>query len=393
MSFKMKRAGMNLRSTTGIQPQLSNVQSSPFKQAPVPQVTMGDNGEVQANLDTPAVPPTEPTTGDDGSFGRACKGINDGSTQVDTVTGKKIKCTRSTDPNYTPPVTTEGTEGTEATSDVGTGRVEGPGGTTPRTNILTPREMRRNQRMVRLSSRGNEDAKRLANRNIRQAVRRGESPDQGDLDILSGKSLGNLDGINVMQDSTGTTNLWTKQKTAAFQQNPGGEEMDPEVYQAELMKQAQTLSESGDYGDGDMQKMMDEAAKLTKAGLNVGEDGKQYDAGQYLTNRTRRTMKRYDADMKDAGDYKDNKKSQKKKDRHARQVKNISSDLKQVVDSDGNFNPKNEAGMSKKKYDRKKRRITKKGGDVSAFKKKGSPMHMTVNVTKPSYKMGGFGSK
>jgi len=389
MSFKMKRAGMNLRSTTGIQPQLSNVQSSPFKQAP--QVTMGEDGLVQANFDVEGTEGTPAVSGDDGAFGRACKGINDGSTQVDPVSKRPIKCTR--DPNYVPPVATEAVEGTEATSDVGTGRVEGPGGTTPRTNILTPREMRRNQRMVRLSSRGNEDAKRLANRNIRQAVRRGESPDQGDLDILSGKSLGNLDGVNVMQDSTGTTNLWTKQKTAAFQQNPGGEEMDPEVYQAELMKQAQTLSESGDYGDGDMQKMMDEAAKLTKAGLNVGEDGKQYEAGQYLTNRTRRTMKRYDADMKDAGDYKDNKKSQKKKDRHARQVKNISGDLKQVVDSDGNFNPKNEAGMSKKKYDRKKRRITKKGGDVSAFKKKGSPMHMTVNVTKPSYKMGGFGSK
>ena len=49
--------------------------------------------------------------------------------------------------------------------------------------------------------------------------------------------------------------------------------------------------------------------------------------------------------------------------------------------------------MSKKEYDRLKRKITKRRGDKSAFKQKDSPINMTVNITKPSYKMGGFGSK
>ena len=57
------------------------------------------------------------------------------------------------------------------------------------------------------------------------------------------------------------------------------------------------------------------------------------------------------------------------------------------------YDPNNEEGMSKRKYDQLKRKITKRRGDNSAFKKKDSPINMTVNITKPSYKMGGFGSK
>ena len=49
--------------------------------------------------------------------------------------------------------------------------------------------------------------------------------------------------------------------------------------------------------------------------------------------------------------------------------------------------------MSEKEYLKLKRKITKKRGDKSAFKQKDSPINMTVNITKPSYKMGGFGSK
>jgi hypothetical protein len=57
------------------------------------------------------------------------------------------------------------------------------------------------------------------------------------------------------------------------------------------------------------------------------------------------------------------------------------------------YDPNNEEGMSKRKYDQLKRKITKRRGDKSAFKQKDSPINMTVNITKPSYKMGGFGSK
>ncbi len=57
------------------------------------------------------------------------------------------------------------------------------------------------------------------------------------------------------------------------------------------------------------------------------------------------------------------------------------------------YDPNNKEGMSKRKYDLLKRKITKRRGDKSAFKQKDSPINMTVNITKPSYKMGGFGSK
>ena len=52
---------------------------------------------------------------------------------------------------------------------------------------------------------------------------------------------------------------------------------------------------------------------------------------------------------------------------------------------------KDNDGMSDKRIARIKKRIKKKGGTPA--KQLASPMNMTVNVTKPSYKMGGFGSK
>ena len=44
-------------------------------------------------------------------YTRACGKKDDGKTRVDSETGRKIKCSRSPDPDYTPPEDTEGTEG------------------------------------------------------------------------------------------------------------------------------------------------------------------------------------------------------------------------------------------------------------------------------------------
>ena len=414
----MKRSGMNLRSTTSIQPKLTDVQlggfmaddTSPLKQI---QVSNNEEGGVDAIEEAtlegdPSFEPGKPSSGSDACAdpnSAACKAYKDDQAKKETdpcYQYTKANPSRTCGEGYTlNPNPTGGDMGSccmkagesSTSEDTGTARVEQGGGTTPRTNILTPREMRRNMRMMRLSSDGNERLKKKANRNIRQAIRRGEAPDQGDMDILSGKALGSLDGINIQQDSTGTTNIWTKQRTSAFQQNPGGEKIDPVVYQEQLKKEADILAASGDYGgeEGDSQKMMDQARLNTEKNLSTDSSGTKYEDGQYMTDRTKRTMRRNNADMSKTG--KKRGQSQKKMDRNARSVTKYTAKLK-GASKNGKFDPDNEAGMSKKQYDRINRKYRDKSTDnKSPFKKKESPMHMTVNLTKPSYKMGGFGSK
>jgi hypothetical protein len=421
MAFKMKRSGMNLRSTTSIQPKLTDVQlggfmaddTSPLKQTNPPiQVSTNEKGGVDAITKAtlegdPIFPPETPSTSDacEDPNSAACKEYNthkelegkDPCYQYDWNGGSQ-SCGEGYERNPNPTGGDRNTccmkAGQSSTSeDTGTARVEQGGGTTPRTNILTPREMRRNMRMMRFASDGNERLKKKANRNIRQAIRRGETPDQLDMDILSGKALGNMDGINIQQDSTGTTNIWTKQRTSAFQQNPGGEKIDPVVYQEQLKKEADILAASGEYGneEGDAQKMMDQARLNTEKNLSTDSSGTKYEDGQYMTDRTKRTMRRNNADMSKTG--KKRGQSQKKMDRNARSVTKYTAKLK-GASKNGKFDPDNEAGMSKKQYDRINRKYRDKSTDnKSPFKKKESPVHMTVNVTKPSYKMGGFGSK
>ena len=414
----MKRSGMNLRSTTSIQPKLTDVQlggfmaddTSPLKQI---QVSNNEEGGVDAIEEAtlegdPSFEPGKPSSGSDACAdpnSAACKAYKDDQAKKETdpcYQYTKANPSRTCGEGYTlNPNPTGGDMGSccmkagesSTSEDTGTARVEQGGGTTPRTNILTPREMRRNMRMMRFASDGNERLKKKANRNIRQAIRRGEAPDQVDMDILSGKALGSLDGINIQQDSTGTTNIWTKQRTSAFQQNPGGEKIDPVVYQEQLKKEADILAASGDYGgeEGDSQKMMDQARLNTEKNLSTDSSGTKYEDGQYMTDRTKRTMRRNNADMSKTG--KKRGQSQKKMDRNARSVTKYTAKLK-GASKNGKFDPDNEAGMSKKQYDRINRKYRDKSTDnKSPFKKKESPMHMTVNLTKPSYKMGGFGSK
>ena len=413
----MKRSGMNLRSTTSIQPKLTDVQfggfmaddTSPLKQI---KVEKNPDGGVDANqtigAETPPefateTPPTSDACEDPNSA--ACKQYNIHAERVEKDpcyqydwNGGSQSCGEGYERNPSPVGGDRNTccmkAGQSSTSeDTGTARVEQGGGTTPRTNILTPREMRRNMRMTRFATDGRERLKRKANRNIRQAIRRGEAPDRLDLDILSGKALGSMDGINIMQDSTGTTNIWTKQRTSAFQQNPGGEKIDPVVYQEQLKKEADILAASGEYGneEGDAQKMMDQARLNTEKNLGTDSSGTKYEDGQYMTDRTKRTMRRNNADMSKTG--KKRGQSQKKMDRNARYVTKYTAKLKSAS-KNGKFDPDNKAGMSKKQYDRINRKYRDKSTDnKTPFKKKETPLHMTVNVTKPSYKMGGFGSK
>jgi hypothetical protein len=399
MGFKMRRSGMSLRSTTRIQPQLTNLQanqSSPLHQEQVDatfdgsqvQQSRGDNNEVVLDGSRPG----EGGRGSDGAFGRACGSRNDGSVGTDPQTGKRFKCSR--DPNYVRPTETEGFEDEESYSlSMDTPETSG--------NMLTPREMRRNYRATDIFRRRQEDLIRRANKDYRQAIRRGETPPPGVMKILSGEYLGNMDGVNQGQASTGTTNLFTGQRTIKYNPKTGGGKKDlNDALAAETARLIAAKKESGEKFE--LSEIKEQAQQTVSD--NFIKEGKVnvYNPGQYLSKRSRSLSDNRGLTPDDFGDYGLKGRSTRKKDYDARKVTGYTEDLmKGVIENqnakDGEpkyqYDPNNEEGMSKRKYDQLKRKITKKRGDNSAFKKKDSPINMTVNITKPSYKMGGFGSK
>jgi len=396
MAFKMKRAGMNLRSTTSVSPQLTQL-GSPLRQEIVRDettVTKSDdpNEEVEfvgVNLGT------EGTEANTDPIRRA----EAGSEEEKRYIREKKRCDQLTNEQKLDPANKckgyaikEGTPGTEDEENKVLGSYSEPGAPASATHILNSTEMRRNNRMLRTGSDGDERSIKKADRNVRQAIRRGRQPNENDLAILSGQALGNYDGLNMKQDSSGYRDWFTGNTYKSVQTNPGGEEGQPTNYNERLRETATELNKTGKYKNENDLKAASVAAlkeKLRNEG-NAGDS--RIEAGKYMSDRTRRVAKKYGADMSNLGKYGNSTRTQKEQDYDARKVTKYSNQLKLAVDADGKFDPKN-TEMSKKKYDNLKRKITKRNGDNSAFKKKGSPMHMTVNVTKPSYKMGGFGSK
>jgi len=414
MAFKMKRAGVNLRSTTRVAPQLTKYQSSsPLHQADITVRGAGDdpvdiegvvvNDTTGASTERPSDPNFKPNAertnlactearrkkffpNDPEGFEADCNGYkkstitcNDGSEPIIDENGEP-KCPDGK---------------SEDISNV-TGNYTSPGEMQPLTHILNPREMRRNNRMLRIGSDGDERSIKKANKNIRQAIRRGQEPSENDLAIISGQALGNYDGLNMKQDSSGYRDWFTGQQYKSVQTNPGGE-MGKDKNYNDLVRNA-----AKDLYAADPSKYPDEASLLAaaeKATLQARTDGDGSDSrvagGKYLSRRTRKLMEDRNVDTSRFGNFGKKGKSKRKRDYDKRKVTKYNNELKSVqsaFDADGNFD-KEKAGMSKRKYDKLKRKSESRGGDVSAFKKKGSPIHMTVNVTKPSYKMGGFGSK
>jgi hypothetical protein len=398
MGFKMRRSGMSLRSTTRIQPQLTNLQSS--QSSPIhqqvdaefvaSQVDQGRNDDGSVNLN--ASRPGEGGRKSDGAFGRACGSRNDGSVGTDPETGKRFKCSR--DPNYVRPTETPGYEDEENYSlSMDTPETSG--------NMLTPREMRRNYRATDIFRRRQEDLIRRANKDYRQAIRRGQKPPPGVMKILSGEYLGNMDGVNQGQASTGTTNLFTGQKTFKFNPKTGGGKKDlNDALATETARLIAAKEEAGEKFElSDIKKQATQTVSdnyIAEGKVNV------YNQGQYLSERSRRLSDNRGLTPEDFGDYGLKGRSQRRVDNDSLKVKGYKEDLmKGVIENqnakDGEpkyqYDPNNKEGMSEKDYLRLKRKITKKRGDNSAFKQKDSPINMTVNITKPSYKMGGFGSK
>ncbi len=427
MAFKMKRAGMSLRSTTRVAPQLTKYQSSsPLHQEKTIDIQgqgtdpLVIQGMVEADAGKTVFQEDDGGSGGLNACDKYVKGDNLAPDSPACLQYKEHQETVKNDPCYQykrpggsnckpgytlNPNPTKGdrgtccikvTEGTEEEISNVTGNYTSPGQMQPLTHILNPREMRRNNRMLRIGSDGDERSIKKANKNIRQAIRRGQEPSENDLAIISGQALGNYDGLNMKQDSSGYRDWFTGQQYKSVQTMPGGEMGEGKNYN-DLVRSA-----AKDLYAADPSKYPDEASLLAaaeKATIQARTDGDGSDprvaGGKYLSRRTRKLMEDRNVDTSRFGTYGQKGKSKRKRDYDKRKVKKYNNELKSVqsaFDADGNFDRK-KAGMSKRKYDKLKRKSEARGGDVSAFKKKASPIHMTVNVTKPSYKMGGFGSK
>ena len=388
MGFKMRRSGMSLRSTTRIQPQLTNLQSNQGSPIHQDEIVGAEFNPTTYQETDDGVSGQRSSDGSSSLYGE----ISSGGKQMDD--DKWIKfcednpCHRACHTQFGQCPETDGE------TQTGEGQLSV---TTPETsgNMLTPREMRRNYRATDIFRRRQEDLIRRANKDYRQAIRRGETPPPGVMKILSGEYLGNMDGVNQGQASTGTTNLFTGQKTRKFNPKNGGSEKN---LKAELNNELQ----KPEYAKMDPKEAIKKAEQIVSDAYIAGGKVNVYNPGQYLSKRSRNLSDNRGLTPDDFGDYGLKGRSQRKVDKDARRVTGYKEDLMKGVIENQNakkdepkyqYDPNNEDGMSKKEYDRLKRKITKRRGDNSAFKQKDSPINMTVNITKPSYKMGGFGSK
>ena len=396
MAFKMKRSNMSLRSTTRIQPQLTNLQSK--KDSPIQQ---NDDGIVEAVFNPTTYEPSgsgvSGTRSSDGSPGGESslygEIINDGKEMDDDKWIKfcdenpcHVACDKQfgqcPDSDPIEPVTETG----EGELMVDKPEVQG--------NMLTPREMRRNARSADMFRKRQEDLIRRANKDFRQATRRGQShdPDSAYMKILSGELLGNMDGVNIGQASTGTTNLFTGQKTYKFNPKSGG---GKENLQEQLNKELQ----KEEYSTMDPKEGIKLAQQRVSDAYIGSNKVKVFNQGQHLSSRSRSLADNRNYDTSQYGDFGLAGKSQKRRDRDNRQAEQLAEQLNAAQSQFGDDDKftETEDGISRKKYDRLKREYNKKTDSEtrkeSAFKQKQSPINMTVNVTKPSYKMGGFGSK
>ena len=399
MAFKMKRSNMSLRSTTRIQPQLTSLQS--MNNSPIQQ--NDDDSIVEARFDAGDV---NQTRNDDGSINLS--GLQQGGdgkiieTEYNPDGGQDPEweqtcidnpCLKPCNDQYGQCPDGEDVKDEENYSlTMDEPEVQG--------NMLTPREMRRNARSADMFRKRQEDLIRRANKDFRQATRRGQShdPDSAYMKILSGELLGNMDGVNIGQASTGTTNLFTGQKTYKFNPKTGGGKKDlNDALAAETARLIAAKKEAGEKFElSDIKK---QATQTVSDNYISSGKVKVFNQGQHLSSRSRSLADNRNYDTSQYGDFGLAGKSQKRRDRDNRQAEQLAEQLAAAQSQFGDDDKftETEDGISRKKYDRLKRQYNKKTDSEtrkeSAFKQKQSPINMTVNVTKPSYKMGGFGSK
>ena len=404
MAFKMKRTGVSLRSTTRVAPQLTQYQgSSPFQQAKIevkdvddPNDPVNIEGVIGAKVENTEFEKDNNSSGGPGACDKNVKGDNLAPDSEACLRYKRHDKKVQTDPCYQymganpsktcgkgytlNPNPTPGdrstccmqvTEGSEEEVSNVTGNYTSPGQMQPLTHILNPREMRRNQRMMRIGSDGDERLIKKANKNIRQAIRRGQEPNANDLAIISGQALGNYDGLNMKQDSSGYQDWFTGQQFKSVQTMPGGEMSEPENFNDLVRNKAKSLYEADPSKYANEAELLEAAEKATQRERTILGDGTddRVKEGKYLNRKTRRLMENRNYDTSNFGEFGKRGKSQKRRDREKRQV----TDLRKKASADN---------ISQKKKDRLNRKIREKGG---------TPVKMSIELTRPSYKMKGFG--
>jgi len=152
------------------------------------------------------------------------------------------------------------------------------------TNILTPHQARRNQRMINVIGRSSERKRAAANRRVRRAIRRGMEPGAEDLAILSGATDSDLSVFNLAEDSPHTRNMMGV-NLGQHNQGTSGRPLNADEYKALESK----LINEGGYTAGSPE-LYD-----AMAAADVGQMPRNIDieAGKYMDNRTRRLYEKH----------------------------------------------------------------------------------------------------
>ena len=378
MAFKMRRSGMQLRSTTRVAPQTTQYESSsPINQnddAIVEAVYSGGEGNVELNRDY------EGGGGDDPAYiAHKEKEKTDPCYQYKAG---RLKCPEGMTLN--PEGATPGNRDTCCSKATGEGgevsasenlEVNKPG-TSMRP--LTNREVRMNQRMVDRSSARMQNDLNNANRRIRKAIRKGMPPLESDLKMVSGESMGGLDpNFNPYAHTSGSKSIYTGVHRGAQNFESGGVNMNfnDEVQaaaDASMVAKGFEKNSEGKYIDPNdpskviEQSFLDGVMKEAKASVNTDrEERGSYTVkdGQYLNNKTKKKLR---------------KSGYKEGDKFGQ------GNLGSLEDTSGRTRKLQQKAKnaSARKKERINRRIKRRGG---------TPVKMSIELTRPSYKQKGFG--
>jgi len=384
MAFKMKRSSVSLRSTSRIQPITTKLNSSsnqsPFRQTgnEEAEALAGNvsnsivNGQVvstSAEIEAANVANTAAETDDNYDDRNITSELSttweEDKIEICSPAGKAKDPAR-----YNAHCLGEqgeevpGTPGFETSSSLS----ETTG--SPKSNILSPRAQNRNSRMYKQGINDNSKLIDKANRMVREAVRKGKAIPAEATRILSGQSLGNYDGQNIKMHTDGTAgSIMTGLNQGPY--NGEGSGISEEDRNAELLEEVNLMTEGKTLTAEETKQIHADAnAKLTSK-YGPRPETTRVEKGMNLTDKSRRRIRKHGIDeesLRRIGGG-ENLVSNKEKKR-----------LKELRAKLADAKPDSWKAKSLK------RRIKKKGGEYS-------PAKMTVNVTRPSYKMGGFGSK
>jgi len=376
---------MQLRSTTRVAPQTTQYESSsPIHQnddAIVEAVYEGEGGVTPNTTRTPAAK----------RWAECCKGVSGGT----SPSCPDVNCDRAKDGDYDPCASKApcpSGEQKQVSADgkscncVGTGESGevssseslevNEDGTSMRP--LTNREVRMNQRMVDRSSARMQNDLNNANRRIRKAIRKGMPPLQSDLKMVSGESMGGLDpNFNPYLHTSGSKSIYTGVHRGAQNFESGGVNMNfnDEVQAAadkSMLAKGFEKNSDGKYFDPNdpnkviEQSFLDGVMKDAKASVNTArEERGSYTVkdGQYLNNKTKRKLR---------------KSGYKEGDKFGQGT------LGSLEDTSGRTRKLQQKAKnaSARKKERINRRIKRRGG---------TPVKMSIELTRPSYKQKGFG--